>query len=299
MVNTIIRSEKIKSFCPMSSDFKSPFAVFENEEIIVNPVKQPSHAFPLRDIDKILVDLCNTYLLLTSEIAFTALLNLGVDITKKDVQSRLKSLTDAEYLTQMEFRTQNGCSSAKYYKLGRRGAGFLMGTENKRVNKSLYLSGLDATSVKKVLSTLQYIVRTDTPVENICMAEPCFVPNKDPNKRANKIFRSQCVIQNKSGTIFVESVRRNKGYLREFIDKLERINSVVSSPRKNIKCYYPELVVIAEDQKHMAAIAKAVNKEYLKPPIPIKYTCDRDVYNDPSHCLVSFVEQSFFDFLFP
>lgn len=269
----------------------SPFAVVNGEYINSNITTEYGYSFPLHEEDKLILIVTNKFLLLTSALIEKILTNHGMEITQHEIQLRLRKLSNSQYLDKMEFCSENGKSSSKFYKVGYRGRGFLK-SMNIKPNHPNYIAEIDATQAKKILSSVQYLIRSNTDFDsiNVCMA--CFVPSENENEKATEIFRSQATIQTENTSIFVEAVRNNTS-IEDLKNKLNRMNRVFMSPQTNIRCVNPTLVLICENLHHMLSTMKRIRK-HIHCNFDVYYTCDTAVYEDANNLYRS---QSFLEML--
>ena len=263
----------------MTAEKISPFAVFHGEEIYAYANPTAGYPMCLTDVDQLILLLTNKCLLMTTSLLEAALAK-EMMITQKEIQNRVRQLQRSHYLEKFEFRCESGKSAGKVYSLGYRGAGFLRAARVK-VNLTQYVSTLNAVQTKKILATVQYVIRSGADLEQTSICRPCFVPPVLENEKTSDIFRPQAWIQSADGSIFVEAVRRNDDAEDELLDKLWRMEKVLTSASTNIPVTSPSLLLICEDERHMHTIMECV-KTYAVCSFAIRYTYDTAVYTDSS-----------------
>lgn len=289
--------------CPtLYNEPKSPFAVYDNEQLVkVGADAETIITSTNNELDKLLIFAVGELKVSTSSLLQAVLHNCGIkDVTQKDIQRRLKLLSNSEFLDAYRFEENNtniARSSNKIYLLGWRGSGLLK-SSGKKLRLGNYLKELDATQVKKILSATQYLIRSGFNINDFSMCEPVFVPSKKDNGKAQKIFRPQAII-NGAETIFIESVRQNCGWKKELLNKLERIAAVAQAKEHNINFDKGKtsLLLIAENTEHMKQIMKFVDAQYLCYPIKVCYSCDTLTYTCPEKSVYS-IKPNFFASLF-
>lgn len=291
------------SDCPiLYNEPKSPFAVYNNEQLVkVSSDVETIITSTNNELDKLLIFAVGELKVSTSSLLQAVLHNCGIkDVTQKDIQRRLKLLSNSEFLDAYRFEennTNNARSSNKIYLLGWRGAGLLK-SNGKKLRLGNYLKELDATQVKKILSATQYLIRSGFNINEFSMCEPVFSPSKKSDGKTSKIFRPQAIVRG-TKTMFVEAVRQNLGWRKELLNKLERIAAVSQAKEHNIDFakQNTSLLLIAENTEHMKQIMRLVESEYICYPVKISYTADTLTYACPENCLYS-IKPSFFASLF-
>ncbi|MBE6551900.1 MAG: hypothetical protein E7665_07180 [Ruminococcaceae bacterium] len=267
---------------------KSPFAVFYAEKLNVINVGV-SRDTQLTDIDQLAMLAINEMLVSTSALLHKYLLQLGLEeVDINEIRASLAKLSGAGYLTKMEFASPAGKSLNKVYSLAAKGQMFVK-SKGKHPMLSGYVDGLDATAVKRLLSSLQFILSQNyiSKATTISMASIVAERGNCNAKENDHIFRPNATIQFKNKTVFVESVRRTFAGEDDLLRKLKRIdNCLKHSKYLNTEIHETvEIVIICEDFDHMLSVISAVKASKDRVCFDLAFTNDPDVYNQPENCI--------------
>ncbi len=259
---------------------RSPFSHYEGETLVKNTLDYSS--VYMDDINGIILLIINKYCFMTSILLTEALKNLGVEIEQNQVRNKLKRLAKAGYIDGYTFFSDGEHrSSNKVYKIGNRGRKFLM-QNGIQPNLSKYLEDLtvDSVSVKKILSTVQFLVKNKLEPECFDVCKTVYVEGHTGAEAM--IFRPQAIIQEEAGTILVESIRKNTPYKEDLINKVNRICSLLKlKDEANVRLGKNiNLIFICEDYQHTNAVMDIIKLHYPSLPFKMQFTTDGMVYNE-------------------
>lgn len=267
---------------------KSPFAIYPAEKLNVINVGVSREAW-LSDVDQLVMLAINEMLVATSTLLHKHLLQLGLEqVDIDEIRASLAKLSCAGYLTKMEFASPTGKSLNKVYSLAIKGQMFVK-SKGKHPMLSGYVDGLDATAVKRLLSTLQFIISQNytSKASSISMAAVVAERGNCDAKENAHIFRPNATVQFKNKTIFVESVRRTFANEDDLLRKLKRINDCLKHSKYLNTAIHDtvEIVIICEDFEHMLSVVSAVKSSKDRFCFNLAFTNDLDAYNQPESCL--------------
>lgn len=267
---------------------KSPFAIYPAEKLNVVNVGV-SRDTRLSDVDQLVIFAINEMLVSTSALLHKHLLQLGLEnVGIDEIRSSLAKLSSAGYLTKMEFASLAGKSLNKVYSLAIKGQVFVK-SKDKHPMLSGYVAGLDAAAVKRLLSTLQFIISQNytSKASSISMAAVVAETGICDAKENAHIFRPNATIQFKNKTVFVESVRRTFANEDALLRKLERVDDCLKhSKYLNTAIHNTiEIVVICENLEHMFSVINAVKSSKDRFCFNLVFTNDLDAYKHPESCL--------------
>ncbi len=254
---------------------KSPFAIFNESERLVNVKSSYKTSMYITELDKTILMAINSGLVTTSALLFRLLKSRDDVIDQNTIKQRLNKLWKAEYIEKYQYVNDDGTYSAnKAYILSYRARGLLKSIAIKP-NKTQYIQSLidtEPTQIKRLLSAQQFAISFG---EDFKIAETVLVPRIG---KAKYIFRPHATIEADCGTIFVDSVR--SGELDRIIDKIHRISDVCKHKTKaNICITNPMVVLVCEDKTHEDQIKAALETKLSKSHLQIMVTNDLDVYS--------------------
>lgn len=261
----------------------SPFAVYPGERMKIREVPCPRGVY-ITDVDKVILVLINKYLVLTSRLLLQAARQVDMEIEQKDLQHRLRMLTDGAYLQSSRFVNEDETYAAGVvYTLGYRGRGFL-NSINVRPRLGGYVAQLDSTAVKRYLSVNQYLLQTGKAYGATEVGYTILVP--EPKKdRPDKIFRAFGMVQEEGRTVIVESLRKDA--TREYVlERLDRMNKTLSHKNCNTQLHKNvELVLIAESNEHLKQINDWLKGQHYG-KLNIFLSTDSLTNSQPECCLI-------------
>jgi len=281
MFNNIQNLQSYRAFT-LEDNSTSPFAVYENETIS-HEKKYPIPITPTRIDHEILTILSNAHFC-TTALILAELSKQRIPFEESNVRNRIHQMCKAEFLMGYHFYTEDGGrSSHMALRLGWRGVGYLR-AQGIQTKLGTYLANVaeDPVVTKKILSAVQYIIRSDIPLEDVQFCQAVFAPAKDASK-SKKIFRPQGVVQSADKTVFLEAIRQTQNWQTQLAEKLNRIEAVCRARTTNITVRNPTLVLIAESCTHMRMILSMLEKRGCS--IPVYFTADTLVYRNPDACL--------------
>lgn len=258
----------------------SPFMAYADDRFSFIPPENP-RTISLTDIQKAIVLGVNELMLCTGVTLFRFLCEIGLTADKDTVQRQLKILVANSYISKHEFVSPDGGkSAAKAYSVGHKGRGFLMNLNKQTCNVS-FIQNLDSVHAKKYLAAAQFVAFSASATDRFNMAQPIFV--QSPNGKSNRIFRSNAIVQSLDGkeTAFVEAIRQSVGWQSEMIEKLDRIDDVVNSPKKlNVQIGENICVIlVAESPAQMKNIMSILSTKRYRNITPL-FTYDTVIVNE-------------------
>lgn len=264
----------------IESNISSPFAYYKDDKFSFVTPENP-RTIPLTDIQKAIVLGVNELMICTGVTLFRFLSEIGLTVDKDTVQRQLKILVSNSYISKYEFISPDGGkSAAKAYMVGHKGRGFLLNLNKQTCNLS-FIQSLDSVHAKKYLAAAQFVAFSASATDRIRMAQPIFVPS--PNCKSDRIFRSNAMIQSSDGkeTVFVEAIRQSDGWQSEMVEKLDRIDDVVNSPKKlNVQIGENIFVIlVAESPAHMKNIMSILRTKRYRNITPL-FTYDTVIVNE-------------------
>lgn len=274
----------------MNESKMSPFAVYPGEKLSVREVPTPRSMY-ITDIDKTILIVLNKYLLLSSRLIFQALKNAGMEnVEQKDLQHRLRWLTDAAFVQSASFKNEDASYSAsRVYSVAYRGRGYLksIGVQPRLGG---YIATLDSLGVKRFLSVNQYLIETRKDYHTTEVGSTVFVPTPKKN-RPDKIFRAYGMVQESDTTVIADAVRRGDDWRLHMLERLDRMSATLKSKECNTKLQRKiQVVLLAENNQHLKEIDVLLyNKRYC---FEILLSTDLLVYSQPTHCLVARTHKS-------
>ena len=280
----------------LEDSISSPFAVYANETI-THEKKYPVPIAPT-SIDHEILKIVAKTLFCTSALIIVELSKSGIPYEVTNVRNRIIRMCEAEFLMGYRFRTEGGRSSHIAIRLGWRGIGYLKANGiQPRLGTYLAKVSEDPVVTKKILSAVQYVIRTNVPMDEVSFCQPVFVPCKNPTKKSTRIFRPQAIVQKADRTVFIESIRQDQGWEANILEKLGRIESVCRAHSMNIEVKSPALVLVAENSTHLRMLLRMIEKRGCS--IPVYFTADSLVYANPETCLYQLPKsKSFWTYLF-
>ena len=264
---------------------KGPFAVYTGETIAIQQPTCTAGLF-LTETDRVVLEIFNQYLVLSSHLLLRELKNRGLeDLEQKQLQHRLRTLSNAAYLQAARFVNSDGSYSAnKVYFLGFRGRGYLksLGIQPRLGG---YIAQLDAAALKRYLSVNQYLINTGKKEHVVEVGRTIFAPLPNMQK-PNKIFRAHGLVQEVDMTTIVEAVRCDGKWQEYILERLERMDATL----KDKACAKDfarkiRLILIAEDSAHLRKLSALLQQKQYR-SFEILLTTDDLVHEQPDRCLV-------------
>lgn len=267
---------------------KSPFAVWPYEKLnVLN--SSDSRAIRLTEVDQLVMLTVNEMLITTSFLLHSHLLQMGLErVSINDIRASLAKLSSADYLKKMEFSSPNGTSMNKVYSLSLKGQVFIK-SKGKYPILSGYIDNLEATTAKRILSALQFILSQNytANASSISVASVVVEKGNCSTKENTHIFRPNATIQFEDKTIFVDSVRRTFENEYKMLQKLKRIDDCLrNSKYLNTPIHdNVDVIIIAEDEDHMLSIIDTVRYSKYRFCYNLIFSNDIDTYNRPENCI--------------
>lgn len=266
----------------------SPFATRTNEAIR-RFVEQRPCGISIQPIDVEIVKLIGKYLILSSKMIGALLPEYDRDTVKKHI----KKLMHSNYIYKSEFFNpgESGRSSAKFYALSTRGRGLLFNLGGETVRMTQYVSNLDASDAKKLLSAIQYSVYQSLLPEGTDLevrSAPIILLNPKDGERATLMFRPQAALC-KDGRVveLVVSVRESTDE-SELREKLDRMAATLSRKDLNLPVSNEvRTVLVSESYEHMLKVMSQTCLNRYR-SLRLVYTYDHAAFTSPEDCLYTY-----------
>lgn len=283
----------------------SPFAIREGEikvfdgkdgYVSMNQIVQRINLGHINDLHFKILSLVNEFEFITSRQLFQLLEIKGFDVKTQDkLNGKLDQLVKAKILTRYYFNSDDGKGIYRIYCLEKMGK-YLLNSRGEECKWQPADNTKPVAMIKKRLAGNQVIIAYLRKVK----AFDSFTPKPSISaKTLGKTFKATGgaikLTKNEKSIDFVfEVVRREDEWEKKFVDKMKFYKDFYDnfvpgdSGFKNV----PQLIIVCEDEKHMAEAFKNIVVNKLIPSkIKLYYTTDLK-QNDESldESLVEFVE---------
>ena len=263
----------------------SLFGFTEGEVVRIDTVTDAeARGMTLTDLDKLIILTVNNFRVITSALLLTYFGKLGVDgVSDASIKRRLDSLCKASFLQSSRLVKAGNTSSIRVFSIGFKGKGWIGASGVAMGNIAGYISSFrgDTTRIKKVLSAVQYVVRSTDEKKDFLINRKIFAPDS----AADSGFRADAVVFDKIHTQVILSVRDDASGLNDLPGKLNRAFSVFSAQKASVELVSPEIVLICENVEHLKHVMRVLGRKEYR--YPIYYTCDTLVYSNPRQCMFS------------
>ena len=256
------------------SDIKatsSPFALRHGEKvegITVERFHGYIDKYTITENEKKVLNCVNFLAFATSRQVFCLLSNYN--ITHDEIHKILTKLFNAGYLRKIEFKTESCRSSYKVYMIaGGRGAILYQSVFAEKPNKLTYIGTLsDPADFKRILACNQFMCQ----VSGICKSSvPSHFQVFSLKRFLQKplLLRTSGFLNIENQPVWIESVRREEGYLEKFKERLNRHERLIPKFRKLDEVFgatltsMPILLVICEDELQCTEIRKVCSKSSI------------------------------------
>ena len=265
----------------------SPFAIREGEikvfdgkdgYVSMNQIIHKINIGHITDIHFKIMELVNEFEFITSRQIFQILVHNGEDIKSQDkLNNKLEQLVKSKILTRYYFTSEEGKCIYRIYCLEKMGK-YLLNSRGVECKWQPTDNTKPVGMIKKRLAGNQIIIAY---LRKVKAFDKYTIKPTLTAKKLGKVFKCQAGIKlSKSGKsidFIFESVRREEDWENKLKDRMKLYidfyESFVSFDSGfEIK---PQLVLVAEDTKHMAEILKVIVTNKLEiPGIKLLYTTD-------------------------
>lgn len=280
----------------------SPFAVRANEikvfdgkdgYVSINQIINKINIGHITEVHFKIMETVNEFEFITSRQLYQVLQERKIDIKSQDkLNDRLEQLIKCKILTRYFFRSEEGDCTYRVYCLEKMGK-YLLNSRGVECNWQPTDNTKPVGMVKKRLAGNQTILAYLRKVQayNSYIVKPTLSA-----KRLGKVFKAHGGIQltrnDKTIDFIFEVVRREDEWEKKFSDRMKLYKDFYDN-FVTMDCGYervPQLIIICEDDKHMAETFKTIIKNQLEPDrIKLYFSTDlRQNQETLSNTLVEF-----------
>lgn len=253
----------------------SPYEIYPGEMIQRITPDNPKR-IELHGLQAEILLTVNRFLVMTSRLV-TKYLNLkGITVEQRDVQREMKKLAKNDYLNKYHFvlPDKGRCSEYKFYTVGHKGRGFLYSRYNINAEKVGYLEQCSAKQMKKILASNQLLIETELVNKMNFSVVKMIVDEGVHIIKNTRLFRALGFCQDKERIMIIEPVRMDDTYIKDILEKLNRIDRTIGSKKCNIDSSKKITVaIVAESYTRMEALMNCINERDYK-NFDIVYTYD-------------------------
>lgn len=254
----------------------SPFAVRANEikvfdgkdgYVSINQIINKINIGHITEVHFKIIEIVNEFEFITSRQLYQILQERKVEITSQDkLNTRLEQLIKCKILTRYFFRSEEGDCTYRVYCLEKMGK-YLLNSRGVECNWQPTDNTKPVGMVKKRLAGNQTILAYLRKVQ--AYSSYTIKPTLSA-KRLGKVFKAHGGIQltrnDKSIDFLFEVVRREDDWEKKFSDRMKLYKDFYDN-FVTMDCGYervPQLIIICEDDKHMAETFKVIIKNQLE-----------------------------------
>ena len=282
----------------------SPFAIREGEiktfdgkdgYVSMNQIVHKINIGHIGDIHFKILELVNEFEFITSRQIFQLLQWKGMDIKSQDkLNNKLDQLVKTKILTRYYFSSEDGKGIYRIYCLEKMGK-YLLNSRGIECKWQPTDNTKPVAMIKKRLAGNQTLIAYLRKVK----AFESYVPKPAITaKQAGKVFKStggsvKLVKNGKSIDFLFEVIRREEDWQKKLVDKMKLYQDFYANFQVGDSGYMsmPQLILVCEDEKHMAEVFKTLVMQQIDiPQINIYYTTDlRQNEETLENTLVEFV----------
>lgn len=265
----------------------SPFAIREGEiktfdgkdgYVSMNQIIHKINIGHITDIHFKVIELVNEFEFITSRQIFQILEHRGEDVKSQDkLNNKLEQLVKSKILTRYYFTSEEGKCIYRVYCLEKMGK-YLLNSRGIECKWQPTDNTKTVAMIKKRLAGNQVIVAY---LRKVKAYDKYTVKPTLTAKKLGKVFKCQAGIKlsknGKSIDFIFEVIRREKDWEKKLIDRMKLYidfyeSFVTFDSGFEIK---PQLVLVAEDNKHLVEILKAIVTNKLEVPnLKLLFTTD-------------------------
>ena len=266
----------------------SPFAIRKGEiktfdgkdgYVSMNQIVHKINTGHITDIHFAILELVNEFEFITSRQLYQMLEIKGYDPKSQDkLNNKLESLVKSKILTRYYFNSDEGKGIYRIYCLEKMGK-YLLGTREIECKWQPSDNTKPVAMIKKRLSGNQIIIAYLKKVKNF----DSYVVKPTLNaKTLGKVFKSsggsvKLTKSNKSIEFLFEVIRREADWQKKFVDKMKFYKDFYDNfvPMDSGFKSVPQLILVCEDEKHMAETFKEIIVNQIEfSKIKLYYTTD-------------------------
>ena len=266
----------------------SPFAIREGEiktfdgkdgYVSMNQIVHKINIGHINDIHFAILDLVNEFEFITSRQIFQMLEIKGVEIKSQDkLNNKLEQLVKSKILTRYYFNSEEGKGIYRIYCMEKMGK-YLLNSQEKECKWQPSDNTKPVAMIKKRLAGNQVLIAYLRKVKafNEFMVKPTITA-----KVAGKVFKatggSVKLTKNKKSIQFVfEVIRREVDWEKKLIEKMRLYKDFYENfvPGDSGFLGMPQLIIVCEDERHMAETFKEIVTNQVEiPQIKLYFTTD-------------------------
>ncbi len=265
----------------------SPFAIREGEiktfdgkdgYVSMNQIIHKINIGHITDIHFKIMELVNEFEFITSRQIYQILVHKGEDIKSQDkLNNKLEQLVKSKILTRYYFTSEEGKCIYRIYCLEKMGK-YLLNSRGIECKWQPTDNTKPVAMIKKRLAGNQIIIAY---LRKVSAFDKYTVKPTLTAKKAGKIFKCQAGVKlsknGKSIDFIFETIRREEDWENKLIERIKLYidfyeNFVTFDSGFEIK---PQLILVAEDTKHMVEILKVIVTNKLEiPNLKLLFTTD-------------------------
>ena len=266
----------------------SPFAIREGEiktfdgkdgYVSMNQIIHKINMGHIGDIHFRILELVNEFEFITSRQIFQLLQWKGIEIKSQDkLNNKLEQLVKSKILTRYYFNSEDGKGIYRIYCLEKMGK-YLLNSSGIECKWQPTDNTKPVPMIKKRLAGNQVLIAYLRKVK----AFDSYVPKPTLNaKMAGKVFKatggSVKLTKNKKAIQFLfEVIRREEDWEKKLVDKMKLYQDFYGNFQVGDSGFMsmPQLIIVCEDEKHMAETFKTIVMNQVEiPQIKLYFTTD-------------------------
>ncbi len=266
----------------------SPFAIREGEiktfdgkdgYVSMNQIIHKINMGHIGDIHFRILELVNEFEFITSRQIFQLLQWKGIEIKSQDkLNNKLEQLVKSKILTRYYFNSEDGKGIYRIYCLEKKGK-YLLNSRGIECKWQPTDNTKPVPMIKKRLAGNQVLIAYLRKVK----AFDSYVPKPTLNaKMAGKVFKatggSVKLTKNKKTIQFLfEVIRREEDWEKKLVDKMKLYQDFYGNFQVGDSGFMsmPQLIIVCEDEKHMAETFKTIVMNQVEiPQIKLYFTTD-------------------------
>ena len=266
----------------------SPFAIREGEiktfdgkdgYVSMNQIVHKINIGHINDIHFAILDLVNEFEFITSRQIFQMLEIKGVEIKSQDkLNNKLEQLVKSKILTRYYFNSEEGKGIYRIYCMEKMGK-YLLNSQEKECKWQPSDNTKPVAMIKKRLAGNQVLIAY---LRKVKAFDEFMVKPTITAKVAGKVFKatggSVKLTKNKKSIQFVfEVIRREVDWEKKLIEKMRLYKDFYENfvPGDSRFLGMPQLIIVCEDERHMAETFKEIVTNRVEiPQIKLYFTTD-------------------------
>ena len=266
----------------------SPFAIREGEiktfdgkdgYVSMNQIVHKINIGHINDIHFAILDLVNEFEFITSRQIFQMLEIKGIEIKSQDkLNNKLEQLVKSKILTRYYFNSEEGKGIYRIYCMEKMGK-YLLNSQEKECKWQPSDNTKPVAMIKKRLAGNQVLIAY---LRKVKAFDEFTVKPAITAKMAGKVFKatggSVKLTKNKKSIEFVfEVIRREEDWQKKLVEKMRLYKDFYENfvPGDSGFSNMPQLILVCEDERHMAETFKEIVTNQVEiPQIKLYFTTD-------------------------